>query len=634
MKPLIIIIALVISLNAFASNTDSLLTVLANQTDTNEVKTLNELCYAYVFDDIALAKNYGFNALNKAQKQNYTLGIAKAHIRIGIAYDISTQYDSCIYHYNIALTHYQKINDTKGKASALNNLAMVYNNIGDYQKALQLYFEALKVFETIGDKLGEANALNNIAILYLDTNKPLLALQYLSIALPKYKNINHKTGIAAAYTNISLAYNDINVDSSIFYGKKAIEIKQELNDQYGLGISYNDLALAYIQKKQYEVSLALINKSLAIKQSFNDKFGIASTLLNRSSIYTNLNRPKLAIKDLIDSYKAAKLINSYRLLTKISISLAKAYKNLQDNSSAYLYMTQYATFRDSLMSEETNKQINELETRYQTEKKDLEIANKQLELQKADENLSKKRTQLLLVVALLITFILATLLFYFSYTNKLKRKAIELQVEQEKQRNIAIIAAEDEERKRIAKDLHDGAGQHLSAVKMNLSAFAERQPAQELNNVMNLLDDAVKEVRNVSHMMMPAVMLTNGLCGAIQNLVSKINGNKSIQITTQFVDLDNKLSEKIQTTVYRITQESLNNIIKHAQATIVDIQLIQYPDYLLLMIEDNGKGFDLANISHGMGLRNIESRALYINAKLHIDSSIGNGTTLTLEIPT
>ncbi len=632
MKPSILIFVLVITLNTFASQIDSLLNVLPNQTDTNEVKTLNELCFAYVFDDINTAKNYGFNALVKAEKLNYTQGIAKAHIRIGIAYDISTQYDSCIYHYNEALKYYNKINDAKGKASALNNLAMVYNNIGDYQKALKLYFEALKVFESIGDKLGQANALNNIAILYLDTNKQLLALQYLNKALVKYVDINNKKGIAAVYTNISIA--DTDIDSKILYGKKAIELKEELNDQYGLGISYNDLALAYNEKKQYDVSLPLINKALVIKKSFNDKFGIASVLLNRSNIYIYLKQPKLAIVDLTNSYDAAKSINSYRLLTKISFSLAKTYKNSKNYQEAYLYMLDNVTFRDSLMSEETNKQINELETRYQSEKKDLEIANKALELQKADVKLSKNRTQLLLVLALLITFILAALLFYISYTSKQKRKAIELLVEQEKQRNIAIIAAEDEERKRIAKDLHDGAGQHLSVVKMNLSAFAERQPAQELDNVMNLLDDAVKEVRNVSHMMMPAVMLTNGLCGAIQNLISKVNSNKTINFTTQFVGLNNQLDEKIQTTVYRITQESLNNIIKHAKATNVDIQLIQYPSYLMLMIEDDGKGFDLEKINQGMGLSNIESRALYINAKFHIDSSIGNGTTITLEIPT
>jgi signal transduction histidine kinase len=632
MKCLCIFIACILTLQAKSLSIDSLQHALKTQTDTNEVKTLNELCYAIVFDDVVTAKQFGFKALEKAKKLNYTLGAAKACIRLGIAYDITSQYDSCIHYYNQALTWYNAINDSKGKASALNNLAMVYNNQGLYDKAVRMYFEALKAFETLKDTIGMANTLNNIAVLYNDTYKNKLALQYANQALKLYQAVHHKKGIAAVYTNISLSFNEINNDSIIYYGKKAIAIKEELNDQYGLGISYNDLGLAYNDGKKYDSALIYLNKSFEIKNNYNDRFGMASVLINRANTHASKQNYKQQLNDLLLAYNLAQEIKSYRLLSRISYGLSAYYKRINDYKNAYNYRSKYTIYKDSLMSEETTKQINELEARYQSEKKDLEIENKNLELLKTSALLSKKRTQLLLLIAVFVTLTLAALLFYITYNNRQKQKAIKLQVEQEQLRNIAVITAEDEERKRIAKDLHDGAGQQLSAIKMNLSALAHHNPDKALNNIMEQLDDAVKEVRNVSHMMMPTVLLSNGIIEAIKNLAYKINQSKQLNINTRFVDLTHDLDEKVQTTLYRIVQECFNNIIKHAQATEVNLQLIQHPKHLTLMIEDNGKGFNPDNKQFGMGLRNIESRVLYINGILHIDSSPGNGTTITIEI--
>jgi len=153
-----------------------------------------------------------------------------------------------------------------------------------------------------------------------------------------------------------------------------------------------------------------------------------------------------------------------------------------------------------------------------------------------------------------------------------------------------------------------------------------------LNYIMAQLDDAVREVRNVSHMMMPSILLSNGIIEAIKDLAFKINQSKKLTINTKFVDLTNDIDEKIQTTLYRIVQECFNNIIKHAHASDVNVQLIQHTNHLTLMIEDNGKGFNPNNKQFGMGLRNIESRVLYINGILHIDSSPGNGTTITIDV--
>lgn len=634
MKLLNVVIACLVAINTQAINVDSLQLLLKTQTDSNRVKTLNELCFAVVFDDVNQAKAYGFEALATAEKKAYTKGVAKSYLRIGIVYDVSSHYDSSIWFYNEALKTFQGINDENGKASALNNLAMVYNNQGNYNKAISMYFAAHKSFTKLKDTIGMANTLNNIAVLYNDTYKSKLALQYALQALKLYEAVKHKKGIAAVYTNISLAFNEINTDSIIFYAKKAIHIKEELNDKYGLGISYNDLGIAFNDIKQYDSALHYLDKSFKIKTEFDDRFGMASVLMNRANAHYHHRNFKQQLNDLLLANKLAKEVNSYRLLTRIAFSLSEYYQITDDFKNAYKYRVLYTGYKDSVMNEQTARQINELEAKYQSEKKDLEIENKNLELQKTSEQLAKKRIQILLLIAIFVTLTLAALLFYITYNNRQKQKANQLKIEQEQLRNVAVITAEDEERRRIAKDLHDGAGQQLSAIKMGLSALAHQKPDETLNNIMQQLDDAVKEVRNVSHMMMPTMMLTNGITEAIKDLTCKINTNGKLKINTHFIDVKNKLDDKLETTLYRIIQECLNNVIKHADATEVNLQLIQHPQSLVLMIEDNGKGFDTDNIQLGMGLRNIESRVLYINGILHIDSGLGNGTTITIEIDT
>ena len=318
MKFLFVSIACLLMLNAKSVSIDSLQQALITQTDTNKIKTLNELCFALVFDDVNKAKVYGFTALQNAEKIEYKIGAAKACIRIGIAYDVSSQFDSCIYFYNKALIIYNAINDNKGKASVLNNLAMVYNNQGLYDKAVRLYFEALKAFETLKDTVGMANTLNNIAVLYNDTYKRKLALKYANQALKLYQTVNHKKGIAAVYTNISLAYGDKNSDSMIYFAKQAIVLKNELNDQYGLGISYNDLGLALNNLKRTDSALYYLNKSLEIKTNFNDRFGMASVLINRANTYLDINNFQAQFNDLIKAYQLAKEVKKLSIIGPIN----------------------------------------------------------------------------------------------------------------------------------------------------------------------------------------------------------------------------------------------------------------------------------------------------------------------------
>jgi len=229
-----------------------------------------------------------------------------------------------------------------------------------------------------------------------------------------------------------------------------------------------------------------------------------------------------------------------------------------------------------------------------------------------------------------------------------QRKRLENEMRQEQVKrqndiNKAMIYAQEQERGRIAEDLHDELGHNLSVLKMNLSVLQskanELDPSIQkvLENSAELLDQTTMEVRNISRNLTPNLLFDFGLVAAIRNLVKRVIEGKGLQV--EFITLntdDQELAQTIEISVYRIVQELLNNTLKYAEAEEVNIQLTLQDDNLVLMYEDDGKGFDVAAVraqNKGLGLKNMEARARLIAASLNIDSQPGHGSTFILEVP-
>ena len=206
----------------------------------------------------------------------------------------------------------------------------------------------------------------------------------------------------------------------------------------------------------------------------------------------------------------------------------------------------------------------------------------------------------------------------------------------QQQRTQAVLEAEERERIRIARDLHDGIGQTLAAARMTLGNFISQQRAyiHEMQSPLNLLEDSIKEIREISHNMMPSSLTKFGLTSALKQLTNKVNATGKIQIQLQIVGLKERFDDKIELMLYRIVQEVISNIIKHAGAKKVNIELVKHDTELILIIEDDGRGFDTENTeNHGIGLKNIATRVEYLNGNVNFDSSIGRGTSVVIEIP-
>lgn len=640
MNRLLCLLLFILPLAVQSQKADSLLQILPASTDTQRVKILNDLCWEFAFSNPDKGKLFGSEALKLAEELNYSMGKGKALNRLGVIYDVTGKYDSAIYCYQFAGVAFAQASYLKGKASAINNIGMLYAEKGNFSRALNNYFEALKIFESLPDQNDIANCLNNIGIVFSDIYKFNIAQRFFLRAASIYEKTGNNQALASCFTNIGRNYSDLEKqDSALYYFNRSLPIELRLNNQYGLGILYNNMAIAYKDLKQHQQALGYYFKALQIKKSLNDQTGEASTLLNIGSEYGSLKNKEMEEKYFQESHELALKLNSWRILRKSSYAMYYIAKQKGDYKKALEYLRLYDRAKDSTLNEESSKQISELETKYESEKKALELEKANLELTNANLEINQKRTTILVLGIAIAFLVVVALSVYNRYRHKQQKEMSAQLLQQQELRNKAIIEAEEKERIRIARELHDGIGQQLSAAKMNLSAFEtnlDRQSKQQFDKVVMLVDEAVKEVRSISHNMMPNALLRSGLASAIRDFVHKINVSDALKVELQIVGLQNRLESTTETVLYRVLQECVSNIIKHANATQINIQLIQHNQHLNMLIEDNGVGFDVKTIGteqEGIGIRNMISRVHFLSGTIDFDSTPAKGTTVIVDVP-
>ena len=279
-----------------------------------------------------------------------------------------------------------------------------------------------------------------------------------------------------------------------------------------------------------------------------------------------------------------------------------------------------------------------LETQFETEKKDKSIIEQQVKLKKQELDLikSQKENEMYFVFSLVLILLSFGIWYFFRQRQKINDKEIiTLHQQQEITKLEALIDGEEKERRRIAQELHDGLNGDLSAIKYRLSTLEDsglsKIDTENLNKVIDMIDESCAQVRSISHNLMPASIVDYGLLETIREFCSKMNASQAVKIDFQSFGNPIELSQKTETVIYRIIQELITNVLKHANATEAMIQFNYREDELFITVEDNGIGFDKTKLSEGIGLKNIKTRIDFLNAQLDVDSSSA-GTSYTISI--
>jgi signal transduction histidine kinase len=247
-----------------------------------------------------------------------------------------------------------------------------------------------------------------------------------------------------------------------------------------------------------------------------------------------------------------------------------------------------------------------------------------------------------LIIGTLVVVVLITGLFFFViiYQRKMIKNQVQLrQLEDAQQQELlkAVIETQESERKRLAEDLHDSVGQVLSAIKLKLHRITKVNEVENANELLadtrKLTDECIQEIRNIIHNVLPPVLVDFGLIDALNALCTKMNDNTSIQITFTKKLNDERFPSEIELTLYRIAQELFGNAVKHSEATSIQVELAKQGHSLVMTFRDNGRGFNIDDVTHGFGLKNLRSRASLINGKIHIYSKPLSGTLTTINVP-
>lgn len=644
MKKIIFIFLIYVG-NVFAQNNDSLEALLkTNIHDTVKLQILTDLNWNFARVDFDKSLNYGRQELELAKKIANQKFIAQGHNDIGIALQQKGKFREAIEEHKKALEIRLKLKNDMNIASSYSKLGVCSEEISDHVASLGYALKALAIYEKVGNKPYIAFTLNTICNMKSNLKQYDGVMEYARRGFKLAVESGNQEAIGGAWNYMAYAYEGMKkVDSAIFAGIKAYEAFREFGDSGLIASSLSNLGYYYRLAYRDKDALECYTKALNIAVNRQDSGGMAQYHINIANIYLNERKYEISEKHAEEALRLGEKVQVNDMLLTIYKTIAQLYAATGRGELANVYYEKFATLKEQLFSNEAAQQISELQVRYDTEKKEADNKLLQNENELKTAQLSKNR---LLVIFLVVGIILIIAVSYLLFIRaRLKQKQVldrELMLQKEI-RSKAVIEAEEKERIRIARELHDGIGQQLSAAKLNIAGLQAtiktNKPEEELmiKNAMDLLDESVKEVRAVSHSMVPNALIKSGLVMAVREFVNKISSSGNLKVNLEIIGMSERLESTVENILFRVLQEVVNNIIKHAHASEVGIQFIKHDSDLTILIEDNGLGFDvekkLNDPDGGIGLKNIQSRIDFLNGQVHFDSYPGKGTTITIEIP-
>ena len=625
---------------------DSIYQQLAkSKEDTARARLYNTIGRYYQYSKLDSALYY-FDALKKLSKKiDYQRGLINYAINAAQVYNQLDKPDTAFIINKEGLAVAEQLGDKKQIAFCEANLGISFSILGQKDSCILYYQKAQTQLEEIKDSANLLYLYGNIAALFHGFKQYNKALEYAqkAVALAKM-GVGNRQSYVFALTNLSGTFIDLKqYDSTLNYALEALDICREDKNYFRLMANnlQNIIATKIFQKKYNE-----LDNYLKILESIKDN--INSPAYNarlqfdyaRNYYYKGkfpeaekyaLQALKISISDSLQDYQ----LNSYNLLLKIesgmgNFSLADDYEMKADS------------INQMNLDKETAKNVQELEKKYETQKKENEI------LKLLQDNQKKSLLNKIFIGSTVALFLLA-FLGYRNFKNKqrIARQTVEIQqqkiTELEKDKQLSAIDAmlkgQEEERSRIAKDLHDGLGGMLSGVKLSFVNMKENMIMDadsviSFENSIKQLDNTITELRKVAHNLMPEALVKFGLNNAVSDFCNAMQMASKIKIIFEPMGIERQLTNTADLYVYRIIQELINNALKHAAPNQILVQLTKTSDKILLTVEDDGKGFnkEILASAKGIGMKNLQQRIDYFKGKMELVTQPGEGTSFNIEL--
>ena len=574
--------------------------------DSLSAESYNQLGRNYFFrSQIDSALNFFIKARELFSKLDDQKRMAIIDISLGAIYLRQADYNKTIRTLTRSASYFENINDSVNAAKCYSNIASAMAELENYPKAIEFSEKALEIFESRELAYFQLITLPNLAAQYFKYGDTIKAIQYNLQAEILAKKMNNKRSLSIIYNNLGSIYLDDDPEKAKSYLEKTIKLKSELNLIAGIEVTQGNLGYIHLQEKNYAKAIFY---------------------------YTEVAK----------QVKGKQLVFAYD-------QLVLGYKGLGDFKRAIAFSDKARALNDSILNSDNRKEFNEIQARYETEKakrENSELVSKNLKI-----DLARSRNRNLLIILSVILVILLVVGYVHRTSSKRKHLLVQkgLKIKNQEFEQVlknqelngidAIIDAQEKERSRIANDLHDNLGSKIATMKLyiedvqNVCADEESEINSQFERLKMLADDSYREVRKIAHNKNTSALINKGLILATQSIARQISETSQLHIGVNNVDVNDYINNTIEIQVFRIIQELLTNIIKHADATEVNIQFSKENQIMIVMVEDNGKGFNVEETNPGYGLSNIQQRIEKLNGQIIIDSTLGNGTTIILNIP-
>ena len=633
-----------------ANEVDSMFNIIKSGKDTAVISAYAGLSNLYYFKGQQDSAIYYSGLGIKLSKANKNYQLTRLLLGAARCYYMKRFNDS-------ALLLLAEVKPNLEKENTANNLmyntvlASVYLDQARTDEALQLFIQNANILEQPANKHLKHKlfgAYGNIGHTFLQEKEYSKAEEYLNKAMKMQEYAENKAQLIQIYQKYFSIYSSTNrLDKAQVVLDSAMAISNVINNLELKQAVYVNFGRLYELRSEFQKAKEYYLIGLKITDTINNNSYRSRILNNLSSVSNSLNQMADAEKFAVEALRFAKEINSFEDLNYAygNMKLVEIHKGNYKQALAFAQL-EFA-YADSLSSTTSKENVRQLEAKYQTEKKEKEIADLTL-TKTANELALVKRNRLMLIGGLTaISLLLVLGLFYRNSKQKnlIAQKENSYQQEQikflEKQQQVvslqSMVNGQETERTRIAKDLHDGLGGLFSTIKMHFSTLQHEKSELKADPLFtksyDMLNTASEEVRRIAHNMMPEVLIKIGLVQATEELCNSISAGKLLNVSMQAYGMDKRLNASTEVMLFRILQELLNNIIKHSQASEAIIQFNREGNRLSVTVEDNGRGFNMAETdgkTH-IGLSSVESRVSYLNGKLSIESQKEVGTTVMMD---
>jgi len=543
--------------------------------DTVQIYKYHKIAVAYLYQDAQKAMANAKQVLRLSQKHEWDKGKVMAYNLISTYYLLDGSYDVLRELSNETMMLSKKLNLPFYTGHALRFFAENYSEYRQWDSAQYNYDKALKIFAKIGADSARAICLESMANSYRENDIYPEAFKNYDLAFAIFGRLGSKSGQASIFQNKGYLYvRKHNYKESEKYYFRALDLFRKDHNFYGELSVLNDLGNIYFWSERYDESIASASKALEYAKK-----------------YHSWQQTNWALQTLARSHRKK------HLLEKAILYSDSAYMNRRMLHNDYI---QRQNTMYQLIYENTAMQQSAFEKQY--------------------------RIQQFLIA--LVILIVAFASFLWFNNKKLRRKNSEIKE--------ALIKGQTIERKRVAAELHDHLGGTLASLNWYLYGIDKKalstEEQQIYDSVHQMVGAAYREVRSLSHNLMPAELQEHGLITALQRLVNKLNENKNITFTFDSNVLEKRYGNKVEFELYSIALELANNIFKHSGATIASIGLNENAKNILLSISDNGIGLN-NNSKHGVGLTNVRNRIESLSGRIQIFDESGKGTRIEMEIP-